>query len=232
MNINQKAYKLVYSNLEILKKSDMNCLIILSKAGLGKTTLVMKATKDQNLEQGKHFIYRNSYFTPLSFYQTLAEANDLKSPNLLVLDDTELILSDKNIINLLKSATWNNDGQKRVITYNSNSYLVKEIPEIDFKGKIIMLINEIPQDNAMLNAIKDRSLFVELRFSQNEILNLMKEEIVPKPYKDLNQQKRIKVWEYLKKHCHKNSDISFRTLIKAYNNYLYSPNNWQELTKP
>jgi len=220
---------LVNANLQILQKSDMNSLILLSRAGLGKTTLIMEALKNKNWNSGEHYLYFNSYFTPLAFYQALLETNELVSPQLLILDDVELILKDKNIINLLKAATWQS-GHKRLVCYSTTSAKVKET-RLDFTGKVILLLNEIPAKNPMFDAILDRSLFVNFDFNNQEILELMEKEIVPQNYQNSFFGQRQKAFNYLKKLTTASSDLSFRTLIKTYNYLLYSPNNWQELTK-
>jgi len=225
----KKAYNLVNSNLEILQKSDMNCMIVLSKAGLGKTTMVLETMKQKGCQLGDHYLYFNSYFTPLAFYQALVETTKLKAPQILILDDVELILKDKNIINLLKAATWQS-GHDRIVCYSTTSKKVKET-KINFTGKIILLLNEIPPKNPMFNAILDRSLFVGLEFNNQQILELMENEIVPKNYKNLSFQQRQKVFNYIKKITTSTTDLSFRTLIKAYNYFMFSPHNWQELVR-
>lgn len=229
-NTYKKSYNLINSNLHILEKSDMNCLIIISKGGLGKTTLVMNTMKSNGYELGKHYLYFNSYFTPLAFYQALAETTELKKPQILILDDVEMILKDKVILNLLKAGTWQNAGEKRIITYSSTSKNVKT-QRIDFTGKIIILLNELPKKNPSFNAMVDRSLFLELQFTNEEIFDLMESEIVKKPYKNLSLNQRLKVFKFIKQNTTTGTDLSFRTIIKAFNNLLYAPNNWQELTK-
>lgn len=229
-DIYKKSYGLVNSNLQILLKSDMAAMVVLSKGGLGKTTLVMNAMKGNGYELGTHYLYFNSYFTPLAFFQALTEATELKKPGLIILDDVEMILRDRAIMELLKASTWQNDGQKRIVTYQSTSAKVKN-KRIQFDGKIIILINELPKRNPHFNAIMDRALFTELDFSNEEILAIIKSEIVDKPYKNMSQGQRIKVFNFIKKNANAGSDLSFRTIIKAFNNYLYAPHNWQELTK-
>lgn len=229
-NTYKRAYSLVNANLNILTQSDMSCLVVLSPAGLGKTTLVFKAMAEKGYIQGTHFLYYNSYFTPLGFYQTLEETTRLKAPNILILDDVETILKDKKIINLLKASTWENEKGSRKVNYVSTSQKVKE-NAVDFNGKIILLINEAPESNPMFKAIVDRVLFCELSFTQNEIIELLEDEIVNQPYKDLSLEKRKMILAFIKKNITPASQLSFRTLIKAYNNFLYSPTHWQELTK-
>ena len=229
MKIYPLYYSLIQANLKILLESDNAALIILSKCGLGKTTFVFNAVKERKLQLSKHWLYYNSYFTPLAFYQTLGQTSALQIPRLLVLDDVELILRNKQTLNLLKSATWENEKGKRIVNYVSNSYLVKELPAINFNGKIILLLNELPPDNPILQALKDRVLFVELNFTNQQILELMKEEILPQEFKGLEFIKKKKVFDFIAKQTTPDTNLSFRTLIKAFNFYLYSPTAWQEM---
>lgn len=228
-NIYKKSYGLIEANLNILLNSDMSSLVILSPAGLGKTTLTFKTMERLGYKQGEHFVYYNSHFTPLGFYNVLGETCALKKPKLLILDDVELMLQNKTLINLLKSATWENESHKRVVNFVSTSTKVKS-DKVDFDGKIVLLLNEIPEANPMLNAIIDRSLYTELNFTNAEIIELMEQEIVNKPYQKLSIEQRKKILAFVKKNIQPSTELSFRTLIKAYNNYLFAPNHWKELT--
>ena len=231
-NTYQKSYQLVTANLQVLMNSEMNCLVLLSPAGLGKTTAILSAVKQLGLQKDVHFGYYNSYFTPLSFYQTLIKATELQKPRLLILDDVELILKDKTIINLLKAATWENEKGYRTVNYNSTHHSVKAHQSINFDGKIILLLNEIPEENAMFRAILDRVLFTQLVFSRDEIFSLMKDEILPKDYKGLSLQKKQKAIDFIRRHASQDTKLSFRTLIKVFNNMLYAPDKWIELSLP
>ena len=231
-NTYQKSYQLVTANLQVLMNSELNCLVLLSPAGLGKTTAILSAVKQLGLQKDVHFGYYNSYFTPLSFYQTLIKATELQKPRLLILDDVELILKDKTIINLLKAATWENEKGFRTVNYNSTHASVKNHQSINFDGKIILLLNEIPEENAMFRAILDRVLFTQLVFSRDEIFSLMKDEILPKDYKGLSLQKKQKAIDFIRRNASEDTKLSFRTLIKVFNNMLYAPDKWQELTLP
>jgi hypothetical protein len=228
-NAYNRVYGLVKANFNILTKSDMSALTILSSAGLGKTTLVLKTMKELGYKEGEHYLYFNSYFTPLAFYQTLIEVQELpKMPKILILDDVETILRNRDIINLLKSATWDS-GHGRIVNYISTSNKVKQ-KTLNFTGKIILLINETPEANLMFKAIVDRVLFCELSFSQQDILSLMEEEIVSQPFQTLTINQRRKVFEFIKRNVKPETDLSFRVLVKAFNFFAYTPAHWQDMT--
>ncbi len=223
-----KNWDIVQANLNILLNDGSSALIVLSKGGLGKTTYIFNALKKKKLQHKKHYLYYNSYFTPLGFYQTLIKTTYLKQPKLLILDDVELILQDKQIMNFIKAATWENQNG-RIINYVSSAKKSKIPDSINFDGKIIMLLNEMPKNNPILQAVKDRILFCELKWSNQQILDYMQQKIVNQPYKNLSYVKRIKIFNFIKKHFNSKTNLTLRLLIKSYNYYIFSPNNWQEL---
>lgn len=199
-------------------------LIVLSRGGLGKTTLIMDTMQEKRLERGKHFIYANNYSTPLKFYELLDRANNLKPPRFLVLDDIELIMDSKHILSMLRSALWEAGG-KRTVNYLSTSGKVKS-DEIDFTGRIIILLNDMPAENRVLGALKDRVFFHEINLTNEEVVQIMRQKIVPQAYKNLSLKQRIRVWEELKGRVTEKHAISFRTLIKAYQAFIFAPTAW------
>jgi len=202
-------------------------LILLSKGGLGKTTLVLDALARRGFKRDRHFIFANSFSTPLAFYELLDKTTKLESPRFLILDDIELILSSKHILGMLRSALWEAGG-KRVVNYHSTSNKVKS-SEIEFTGKIIMLLNDLPRENKILNALCDRVFFHKIKLTNREIIQIMKDKIVNKPYKNLSLKQRIKIVEAVEERATEKTKLSFRTLIKAYQFYIYTPNYWTQM---
>ena len=205
--------------------ADMNHgLMLLSRGGLGKTTLVLDSLQERNLERDKHFIYSNSFMTPLGFYKLLDRTNQLKKPNFLILDDIELILSNKHILGMLRSALWEAGG-KRIINYTSTSEKVEK-EETEFRGKIILLINSLPKENKILGALTDRVFFHEINLTNHEVMHIIKTKIVRKPYKRLTLKQRIKIADAIEERVTSKVNLSFRTLIKAYQFYIFNQNHW------
>lgn len=218
----KKNHEIISTYLNMLTDDLNHGLIVLSKGGLGKTTLILDSMKSKQLIQDIHYIYANSFSTPLAFYKLLDSVNALQSPKILILDDMELLLSDKHILGMLRAALWEAGG-KRVVNYHSTT---QKKTSTDFTGKIIMLINDLPKDNKVLNALCDRVFFHEIKLSNNEILELIQQNIVQKPYKTLNLRQRVKIAEAIKERTTENTNLSFRTLIKAYQFYIYAPSSW------
>lgn len=223
----KKNHEIVSAYFNMLADNMNHGLILLSKGGLGKTTLVLEALEKRNFKRNRNFLYANSFSTPLAFYNLLAQVTKLKAPRFLILDDMELILSNKHILGMLRSALWEAGG-KRIVNYHSTSEKVEKT-EGEFTGKIIMLLNDLPSENKILNALCDRVFFHEIKLTNIEIIQIIKDRIATKPYKDLSLKQRIKIAEAIEERTTKETKLSFRTLIKAYQFYIYSPNHWTQM---
>lgn len=215
--------KLLQTNLNILEHSDMSFLIVSSPAGFGKSTTVMNFLKNRHYQENKHYLYFNSYFTPLAFFQMLDTTNQLSNPKFLILDDLETIFQNKIIIEMLKSACWQNNGFERKITYNSTKSVQTEIV---FTGKIILLMNSLTE-NFFLTALKDRGLSCELNFSREQILDFAKKELFPKY--PLSFKQKNSVHNFIAQNKNQFKHLSLRTFIKGYNYIKFAPHNWQNL---
>ena len=202
-------------------------LMLLSRGGLGKTTLVLNSLQERGLERDKHFIYSNSFMTPLGFYKLLDRTNQLKGAKFLILDDIELILSNKHILGMLRAALWEAGG-KRVINYTSTSDKVEK-EEIEFRGKIVLLINSLPKENKVLGALTDRVFFHEINLTNQEVMHIIKTKIVKKPYKKLTLKQRNKIADAIEERMTNKTKLSFRTLIKAYQFYIFNQNHWTHM---
>ncbi len=214
--------KIIKNYLEMVVKGYSNSLILVSKAGLGKTTLLMNTMKELKLE--KHYLYCNSYITSLQLFKILDKTNKLDDPRILILDDVEMILKDKLILGLLKGALWEANG-KRIVNYNSSTPKIQDNTIIpDFKGRIVFLLNEFLSDNELIKALKDRGLYYELKMTNDQILDFMAREMV----KDKTQQK---VFYYLKSLVKNDTELSYRTLVKAFQIHACSPNHWREIVR-
>ncbi len=90
----KKKYGKIKANINILLKSDMSAMSILSPAGLGKTTMIMKSLRENGYKEDEDYLYYNSYFTPLAFFRALQETNELPGQKIMILDDVEGILKE------------------------------------------------------------------------------------------------------------------------------------------
>jgi hypothetical protein len=221
--------------LEILKKfvegtakGYAYSLIAVSQAGTGKTETTLNSLKELGLKEEKHFIYINSYITPLELYHQLKRTNDLVKPKILILDDCEDIFSSNKTASLLKGALWQLPNGIRKVCWFSTSPKVKDTSFL-FEGRIILLLNSFNRKNPIINAIADRGYYYEFRLTNDEILSLIR-ELAKKGYKGLTEAQQRKVVNFLMKYGLNSEKISLRILEQAYRLFLLSPNHWQQLT--
>ena len=221
--------ELIKEYIGMLATGTDNLLVIVSPAGYGKTTLVLNAM--EQYKNGYHYI--NGYISPMEFYLTLYKTIRLRQPKFLILDDVEYSLQDKKIQVLLKGATTEMGlTGKRIVHYASNSSRVVGQPKIEFDGKIILLLNQLPKENKQVRAILDRAIFLQLFMTQEEIMKSIEKEIIPKPYKSLTIEERTKVFDFLREKAPGLENISFRSIVHGLKCFEYckqSKKDWKPL---
>lgn len=206
-----------------------NSLIVCSRAGLGKTTAVYNALNENELVKGQHYNYYNNFATPVELFNILVEAQQLETPKILVFDDTEMMLKDKKLVGILRSALWGANG-KRQVCYLSTTPRIKDKIIDDFQGRMIFMLNQFDGSNPIMNALKSRGLYYEFDMSNDEVLDIGYQQIVSKPYKNLSEGDRTRVYQYLKTlGSDKNIKLSLRDFIRAFDCYSFSQSNWQAL---
>ncbi len=222
-------HELIKKYLLGLNKGLANSLIVISKAGTGKSETTLTALKEMGLTEGINYRYFTNYVSPVELYNLLEDINHLQPPKLLVLDDLEDTLKNSRAVGLLRSALWENIDGKRKVDWLSNTYLVKQ-KEFNFEGRIVFLLNQINSKSPIINALKDRSLVLDLNMSQEEMFALM-EQRAEKPYHEISITKRREIINYIKKVGKNSNKISLRTLPKVFNLYILAPNSWQVLAE-
>lgn len=220
-----RKHELLKKFITGLAKGHANSLIVLSKAGCGKTATTFATMDELGYVEGEHYLYLSNYATPLSFYELLQDVNNLKEPKLLILDDVEEILKNQRIVSMLKGGLWEANGKRRVCWLSTSNRGI--IPEFDFEGRIIFLLNSLNEKNASVFAFKDRGFYFEINLNKDEMLELM-DERVKKEYKNIPFVKRREIFEFLKK-VGRVESMTLRLLPKAYNAFLISPHHYKEL---
>jgi hypothetical protein len=144
----------------------------------------------------------------------------------------EILKLGSKIINVCKGAMWGiGKENKRIITYLTTSKLMKAPRQFEFKGKLIFLLNKMPNEkDILLKALLSRTIVYSLDFTYFEILEML-EEFTKLPYKTLLIEQRKEVFEYLKENSDESIDLNFRTMLKIYDLYLNNKETWKELSK-
>jgi len=213
--------------IKMVAKGYTNGLILKSSGGLGKTYITLtelEKVKEENQEI--NIIYMNTYSTPLEFYQFLYKNNNKNT--IIILDDFEGILTNPIGVSILKSAMWS-ISDKRKLNYLTTSDKRTAPEEFNFDSRMIFLVNSL-ETNPELEAMITRCLYVELNFSYEQTVKIMY-EIAKQPYKELSQEERIKIMDFIKERSNEATELNFRTLIKAFDIFRYCKDNKQEWTE-
>jgi len=219
-----KQHEILKKFIKVLVKSNTHSLIAVSPAGYGKTETTLEFLKEMNLIEDRHFKYIPNYITPKGLVGELEQVNKLEYPKILVLDDVEDTLKDIQSVGVLKGALWATpDGKRRVSWITS-----RESKKFCFTGKIIFLLNYFNYKNSVMNALKDRSMFYEIKLTNEELCELMAERSKVN-YEQIPLQQREKIAQFLQKVGNGSKKLSLRLLPKAYQMYMVSPNHWQDL---
>jgi hypothetical protein len=206
-----KTYNDLQKHICAFSKRKMNLLFILSRGGLGKTTLVEEALiKDDPL------IFKG-HITPLHLYKQIYLKNEEEKNFLLLLDDVDSLLSNKINITLLKQICETKENKE--IYYNSTTPLIKDIkPKFETSCKVIVLLNDIEtfSENNSLKALLTRAHLIYFDPTPGEIINYMQSYA-----KDKN------ILDFIEKYSQFSNTLSLRTYEKA-KELKESKLNWQD----
>lgn len=183
-------------------KSPTTFLLITGLGGLGKTKEVTATLN----EIGKKYHVVNSDISVAGLYETLF----LHQDELILFDDCDSILDDKNGVNILKNATQT-DTPKRKVSRAFKGYFnadgmseqeiwdeyqrTKKLPnEFYFKGKIIFISNKDEKD--IDPALLTRGLYEYVNLTKDEVISRMK-YILPKMMSDVSMQIKQECFDFL-----------------------------------
>lgn len=209
-----KKYKELREYLEMFKKGNCDLLIVMSRAGLGKTTELKEIMKRED-----NYVYINTHSTPLKTYLTLYDKKD----NLVVFDDISSILRNNIMVSMLKCLS--DTSPIKEVYYNTTSKLIGNAPEV-FKttSKVCILLNEFDVHNDTLKPIIDRGFFIEFVPSKEEIIKRIEE--ISKSQNMVNNEKYV--YNFIKEHYRKIENLSLRTYTKAIQLFIDDKKNWKD----
>jgi hypothetical protein len=161
------TYKELEEYVAAFQKKEIGLMIIVSRAGLGKTTLV-----EETLELEDPLVL-NSHITPLKFYETLYMKNQYERDFLLVIDEAEMVFENSKMKTMLKILC--DTKEEKTLSYITSSPALKDIDqEFTTKAKVIILINTLNPDDPQIKAIMSRGHLLYFTPSDQEIYNHMK----------------------------------------------------------
>ena len=161
-NLEIKTYKELEEHLLAFRKSDMKLLILVSGAGLGKTTICNSIfTNNRTI---------NSHITKLALYKALYEVH-LNTDTTIIIDEAEILFKSTAIKSMLKILC--DTTPIRTIRYESYTPLLyKEgLPtSVTISNKVVMILNELTQTDTQIVAIKDRAHEINFKPNSSEIM--------------------------------------------------------------
>jgi len=219
-----KYFSTLKELIKITINGENNALCLISEGGLGKTYQIFKTLSELNLKLSQDYIYISSHITPLELYHILYNHLD----KIIILDDVEHLLDNITTIGILKSATWS-AVDKRIINYYTTSEKLKAPSEFEFKGKIIMCLNKIPETNKeIIESLLSRIITYRLKFDYQTKIQIFYEIA-----KILNID--FELIDFIKENTNEATEnLNFRTLIQLNWIYKYYKNNngdWKPLIK-
>jgi len=208
-----KTYTELKEFFEMFKKHNADLLIIMSRAGLGKTTIL------KNIMKEEEFTYINTHSTPLKTYLDLYDKRDC----CVIFDDLGDILQNNIMVSMLKSLAETSPIKE--LHYNTTSKLIGNAPE-EFKttSNTCILLNEFDVRNKTLAPLLDRAFYIEFAPDKKEILLKIKE--IAKSQSISNKEKCV--LKFIEKNYEKIENLSLRTYIKALQLFRDNPNKWRE----
>jgi hypothetical protein len=234
-DINQR-FSFVEQLVQMIARKQQASVVITGEGGLGKSFTVNKVLKAEGLEDlsildgfadgsvlpQKRFVTMKGYSTARGLFRFLYE----NANSVVVFDDCDSILKDKDALNLLKGALDSYD--RRIITWNAESN-DKELPRaFEFTGQVVFISNLGLE--TIDQAIKSRSMCVDLSMTVDQKLERMSfivasGEFLPN-YSMTVKREALELISELKDVA---KEISLRTLISVSKIRASNPENWKPL---
>ena len=142
------------------------CLIIQGRGGTGKTENVIRAITELKTDAK----YIPNYLTAKGLFNTLQKYNG----KLIILDDCDLTLADKQCLSMLRGATFGLPNGRRIVSWITNN----GEQTFDFTGKLICVVNDLPKARSpIMRAFISRSLFYKPELTRDDLIELMQKRL-------------------------------------------------------
>lgn len=235
--------EIVFKDLEKLVgfviKGIRNGLIVSGKAGVGKSYTVEQVVQEVGLKKEKDYVIISGKSTPAALYQSLYQNKN----KLLIYDDCDDVLKNKDGLNILKTALDTKDN--RVVSWKSrNSFnptdmetseikrltAAGKLPDhFEFRGKVIFITNiYISEIDPTLLA---RSYTIDMTLKMEDIM-LRIESIIGDILPEVPNKIKQEVLNYCKVIVNKGlykRPFNIKVYIAAVNIRLTGDPDWKEL---
>lgn len=221
-----KRFEIMARLVRIVALKSLPGMIITGQGGLGKTYTTMEVIKNLGMLEDEHYKYfQGSKITTLEFYRMLHDEPD----SLFIFDDSDSVLDNGDIVNMLKAALDSGSGPRRV-SYVSPAVTANNLEtKFEFTGQIIFITNktfkELPQP------LVSRSVNANVEMTRKESIQRL-EFIVKKESPSDMKEAKFKglkiIADYEDSHPGRPKDLNMRTLEKIAKVLLADPENGEE----
>ena len=192
-----KSYKKLKEFIQAFAKKELNLLICVSRGGLGKTFI----TEDALIEQGPLII--TGHVTPLKLYLEVLERTQEEKDFILIFDDVDSLLMNKDIVALLKQLC--DTKEDKTIKYFTTSPILKNFPsEFETSCKVIMLMNNLNPQEPNVKALMSRAHLINFDPPDTEILEYLKGWAVD-----------LSILKFIEKFAPFSKSLNLRTYVRA-----------------
>jgi len=162
-----KKYSELEKYISAFGKKQMNLVILVSRAGLGKTTMC-----EEILMESSPLIL-NSHITPLKFFQLVYERTQEEKDGLIIIDEAEIMFRNERLVTMLKILC--DTKTERSIRYSSSSPLLKDYPqEFTTQAKVMLLLNTLNPKDENIRAVMSRGHLINFSPPDTEILEYLR----------------------------------------------------------
>ena len=208
----EDKFKMLKAMVRSVAKGLRPGFMVIGKSGVGKSSAVVDVLE----EEGVQYVpisgaVRNSR----ALFEILAKHN--KKGLVILFDDSDSILKNKECVNILKSATDTTEayGGKRIITFVDTKHTVgatKNKAQIVFESGIILIAN-LPKGK-IDDALQSRLTPLEITMDKAEMLDYIKvnlEKVLP----EIPLNYKTDVWDFINNEITNIRDIDFRRFMSA-----------------
>ena len=230
-----------------VKKGDVRAMIVTGPPGVGKSYGVEKVLSKHDVmaniaqdEKLKKYEVVKGAMSAIGLYSKLYEFSDKKS--ILVFDDCDSVLLDDLSLNILKAAL--DTSKRRMIHWNTDSRLLRSegVPNsFEFKGGAIFITN-IKFDHVKskklrdhLEALESRCHYLDLTIDTEREKVLRIKQVVTEhgmlDDKDLTDQAKAEVVEFVEQYKDRMRELSLRTVLKVADLRVSFPDKWKSVAE-
>jgi hypothetical protein len=136
----EEQYEMLHDKVKLVaggKSNFIKSMLITGAPSSGKTYCVMKTIRELGLSEGKDYIVKKGRITTPALYRTLIEQID----GMVIFDDCDSVVDDKNAINMLKGAL--DTDPIREISYDVRGTLNTAVMDPETREEYVEKISRI-----------------------------------------------------------------------------------------